>query len=186
MGNTASLLGGSTYHHMFGINDQQNPSNGTLAIIKDRLLGVDYIFLDEVSMLSCWNMFRISERLSHITGCPEPFDGLNIIFVGDSAQLPPAIGGENTSLYSHVIGTRSTTKSDQEAALGKAYWHQVTTVIILQQNMHQREQTSKDKAFRNALENMRYKDCTLENLAFLRSLISIPTPGCRSIADDDF
>jgi hypothetical protein len=185
-GNAAALLGGSTYHHLFGINDLQQLSNATIGIIKDRLVGIDYIFFDEVSMLSCRDLFRISERLSLIMNCSLPFGGLNFIFAGDFAQLPPAIGGENTSLYSHTVGIRSTTKNDQEAALGKAYWHQVNTIVILRKNMRQQEQSKDDKAFRTALENMRYKDCTPADLAFLRTRISKTIPGSSSIADDEF
>ena len=60
-----------------------------------------------------------------------PFGGINIIFAGDFAQLPP-VGG--ASLYSGTVGTQvdSGQKSHhQEAAIGKALWHQVTTVVIL-------------------------------------------------------
>ena len=46
-----SLLGGSTYHYMFGINEHF----GTLsnfANVLSRLSSVDYMFFDEVSMMS--------------------------------------------------------------------------------------------------------------------------------------
>ena len=63
---------------------------GQLAHIKTRLQGVDYVFLDEVSMLSCCDMYKISERLPKINNNAEsPFGGLNMIFAGDFAQLPP-------------------------------------------------------------------------------------------------
>ena len=185
MGNAASLLRGSTYHHMFSINDQQTLSNPTLMMIKDRLLGVDYIFLDEVSMLSCRDMFHISEQLNQITGCSEPFGGLNFIFAGDFPQLPPAISSEHSSLYSHTVGTKSMSKNAQEAALGKAYWHQVDTVVILKKNMWQQEQLKDDKAFRVALKNMHYKDCTPADIAFLHRLVSQPIPGCCSVTSQN-
>jgi hypothetical protein len=34
--------------------------------------------------------------------------------------------------------------SDQESAIGKALWHQVTTVVILRQNMRQKGITEED------------------------------------------
>jgi hypothetical protein len=52
-GVAAALLNGSTYHSILGINDGEFISAKTLAQIKARLGGVDYIFLDEVSMISC-------------------------------------------------------------------------------------------------------------------------------------
>lgn len=55
---------------MFGFNsDSAQTSNIQLAQVKSRLEGVDYVFFDEVSMLS--------------------FGGLNMIFAGNFAQLPP-------------------------------------------------------------------------------------------------
>lgn len=103
---------------MFGFNsDSAQTSNIQLAQVKSRLEGVDYVFFDEVSMLS--------------------FGGLNMIFAGNFAQLPPVIGHEHSSLYSHTVGMNATSLRDQEAAIGKALWHQVTTIIILRQNMRQ-------------------------------------------------
>jgi hypothetical protein len=185
-GNAASLLGGSTYHHMFGISDQQRSMKKQLPVLKDRLVGVSYIFLDEVSMLSCRDLYRISERLSLISGCDDVFGGMNLIFAGDFAQLPPAIGHENASLYSRTVGTKGTTLHDQESGLGKSFWHQVNTVVILRQNMRQREQSVKDAKFRQALENMRFKDCTPADVAFLRTRISSSIPGRPCILDNEF
>ena len=141
-GSAAALLQGSTYHSMFGINSDEKRT-GTSAIqlaqVKERLEGVQYIFLDEVSMLSCRDMYLISARLARVMNNLEaPFGGLNIIFAGDFAQLPPVIGHEHASLYSRSVGKDPTSLRQQEAAIGKALWHQVTTVVILRQNMRQR------------------------------------------------
>ena len=124
-GSAASLLGGSTYHYMFGINDNSDQiSNVQLAQVKSRLEGVQYIFLDEVSMLSCRDMYHISARLARVLNNAEtPFGGMNMIFAGDFAQLPPAIGQENASLYSRTVGSHSTDRLDQESSIGKALWH---------------------------------------------------------------
>ena len=46
-GTAATLLGGSAYHSMFGINDQIE--NAGLAQMKARLLAVKYVFFDNVS-----------------------------------------------------------------------------------------------------------------------------------------
>jgi hypothetical protein len=99
-GSAAALLGGSMYHYMFGINSDSCKTTGVqLAQIKSRLQGVDYVFLDEVSMLSCQDMYKISERLTTINNNDaSPFEGLNMIFAGDFAQLPPPIGKENAAL----------------------------------------------------------------------------------------
>ncbi|KAF8574577.1 hypothetical protein K439DRAFT_1372045 [Ramaria rubella] len=82
-----------------------------------------------------------------------------MILCGDFAQLPLV---RAKALYSPDVGhlnTGATTK-EQENAMGKAIWHQFTTVVILRENMRQQLQTREDITFRAALENMRYKDCT--------------------------
>jgi hypothetical protein len=131
-------------------------------------------------------MYRISSQLAKVmNNASVPFGGMNIIFAGDFAQLPPPMGGENVSLCSRIIGGVST-KLRQQEAMGRALWHQVTTVVILRQNMRQTQQTENDKRFRTALENMRYKDCTPQDIAFLRSCITSNLPGRQSICQSQF
>ena len=188
-GTAAALLAGSTYHYMFGLNEKadENISNNQLAQLRSRLQGVDYIFFDEVSMLSCRDMYRISTRMAKIFNEAElPWGGINMIFAGDFAQLPPALGQENASLYSRKVGFTSTSCSEQESAIGKALWHQVTTVVILRENMRQRLQTKEDIQLRQALTNMRYKACIPEDIVFLRSRISSNLPGRLSVKDKEF
>ncbi|KDR75356.1 hypothetical protein GALMADRAFT_25856, partial [Galerina marginata CBS 339.88] len=64
-GTAAALLCGSTYHYILGLRDDDDYISGNLlAQIKERLQGVDFIFFDEVSMLSCYDLYRICERLA--------------------------------------------------------------------------------------------------------------------------
>lgn len=186
-GTAASLLGGSTYHYLFGINEATTVSKMQLAQVKSRLTGVDYVFFDEVSMLSCRDLCRIGTRLSQISNeLTVPFGGFNMLFAGDFAQLPPVIGGEHASLYSRTVGSNTNSIKDQEAAIGKSAWHQITTVVILRQNMRQRTQTPQDAELRCALENMRYKACTPADIAFLRSRIASSLPGKPKLSDPTF
>ena len=71
-------------------------------------------------------------------------------------------------------------------AMGRALWHQVNIVVILRQNMRQRTQTQEDDKLCKALENMRYKDCSLVDIQFLRSHITSQLPGRPSITDPEF
>lgn len=187
-GAAAALLNGSTYHSVLGISDGEFISAKTLANIRARLDGVDYMFLDEVSMLSCRDMYKISSQAAKARGVhDEPFGGINFIFAGDFAQLPPARSG--AALYSGSVGTRLTYElnvAQQEAAIGKALWHQVTTVVILRQNMRQAQQSTDDNKLRNALENMRYKACTPEDIIFLRSRIAGKGPNDPKLAQKRF
>lgn len=187
-GSAAALLGGSTYHYMFGISETSKGfSNVKMAQVKSRLLGVRYIFLDEVSMLSCRDMYTISARLARVMDEVElPFGGMNMIFAGDFAQLPPVIGGEHASLYSRTVGCNVKQLGQQEAALGKALWHQVTTVVILRQNMRMLSLNEPDCRFRQALVNMRYKACTPADVQYLRTRISSNAMGRSCVTEKKF
>src|ERR1700730_7235406 len=65
-GTAAALNNGSTYHSFLGIQvgGSQNQKSENMAIeqLKERLQGVDYIFLDEVSMLACHELYKISSQ----------------------------------------------------------------------------------------------------------------------------
>lgn len=78
-----------------------------------------------------------------------------MVFSSDFAQLPPAVGGEHVSLYSRSIGNLSTDMKSQEEAVGKALWHQITTIVILCENMQQNKQSTEDAKLRAALEQTR-------------------------------
>jgi hypothetical protein len=140
----------------------------SLAQVHVNLEGVDYIFLDEVLMLSCRDLYRISVQCAKAKGEPnEPFGGINFIFAGDFAQLPPAMNA--IPLYSKQFTNHldaGQTINQQETAIGMALWHQVTTVVILWENMRQRFQSEEDSKFTKALENMRYKACTPDDIQF--------------------
>ena len=152
-GNAAALVGGSTYHSILGLNDKGS-FTVSLAKVRSRLDGVDYTFLDEVSMLSCHDMYKISVQLAKAFNEPnKPFGGMNFVFAGDFGQLPP-VGGESISLYSGNIGVNiysGLSHYGQESAIGKALWHQVTTVVILRENMRQNYNLWKMQSFAKLL-----------------------------------
>ena len=132
-------------------------------------------------------MYRINVQLAKVFEIADvPFGGLNMVFSGDFAQLPPVVGGEHVSLFSRSIGSLSTDMKSQEEAVGKALWHQITTVVILRENMRQSKQSVEDSKLRAALENMRYKACKPEDIAFLRTRISSNLPGRPSICQEQF
>jgi ATP-dependent exoDNAse (exonuclease V) alpha subunit len=51
--------------------------------------GVDYLVVDEVSMIGCHLLLKISEALNDARENQTPFEGINIVFIGDFSQLPP-------------------------------------------------------------------------------------------------
>jgi Helitron helicase-like domain at N-terminus/PIF1-like helicase len=187
-GSAAALLNGSTYHSVLNIGSDRARNDATSQInVRERLDGVDYIFLDEISMVACHELYQISASLAKARNMTEtPFGGLNMIFAGDFAQLKPVFG---SPLYSHTVGTSldaSMSVRSQQSAIGKALWHQVTTVVILRQNMRQKSQSSEDARFRTALENMRYAQCTQDDIEFLKTRIAGKDAGQPNIAKKRF
>jgi hypothetical protein len=194
-GTAAALLNGSTYHSILGIRSFSNSGeeesvkneNSIIREVQQRLQGVDYIFIDEISMIACHELYAISSQLSKVMNeHNKPFGGKNIILAGDFAQLPPTNG---SPLYSNVVSkdqTNSMSKRDQESTIGKILWHQMTTVVILTQNMRQTEMSEEDKKFRIALSNMRYAACTSDDLEFLETLRANGNNGGKSTLDPNF
>ena len=103
-GSAAALLSGSTYHSVLNIgSDRAKNSLASQINVRERLDGVNYIFLDEISMVACHELYQISASLAKARNMTETsFGGLNMIFAGDFAQLKPVFG---SPLYSHTVGT---------------------------------------------------------------------------------
>ena len=183
-GTVAALLNGSTYHSVFKIPRDTKSKNqddidgivaegSSLAAVNERLQGVDYIFLDEISMVSCNDLQQLATQAAKARNIHDStFGGLSVITAGDFTQLPPTTG---PSLYSNLVDTTmrsAVTIQSQNAVLGKILWHQFNIVVILRQNMRQKEQTEDDDKLRTALSNMRYGACTTQDVSFLRSRIA--------------
>ncbi|KAJ3935822.1 MAG: hypothetical protein NXY57DRAFT_1046468 [Lentinula lateritia] len=59
--------GGSTYHFLLGFNNKvEEVGQATMAQVCARLDGVQYMILDELSMLSCYDLYRISAQLCKV------------------------------------------------------------------------------------------------------------------------
>ncbi|PBK59984.1 hypothetical protein ARMSODRAFT_898636 [Armillaria solidipes] len=93
-----------------------------------------------------------------------------MIFAGDFAQLPPAMGGESVSLYGSCDGMYASSKQSQEMAMGKAIWHQVTTVVILRQNMRQTLQTPDDDRISGHRGAPKITDKEFQNVSIITGL----------------
>jgi len=135
-GTAAALLHGLTYHSFLGVPIDGQPAlrneMTSNSLVQARLDRVEYIFLDEVSMVLCDNNYKSSAPLPRaLNEFDLPYGGINMIFSRDFAQLSPVFG---SALYSGTVGTKlisHRTIQGQKAAIGKALWHQVTTIGIL-------------------------------------------------------
>jgi ATP-dependent DNA helicase PIF1 len=172
-GTAAALLNEDTYHHFLGLRSENPKDNVILnkytSVLKakKRMVGVEYIFIDECSMLSCKSLFYINERLAKVSqNFEESFRGFNMIFAGDFAQLPPVGGIKLYKDCSAAALSASLNKFNEQAIVGHFLWHQVTTAVILTRNMRQTVEGSKEASFRTALVNMHYASCTDKDIHF--------------------
>jgi len=159
-GIAAKNINGTTLHTALALNQfQKNRKRGngkTKANLIAMWIGVDYLFIDEISMIGCALLLQIHEALVDAKGCTEPFGGVNVIFAGDFAQLPPV---SQTKLFSRVKSAKETT------IFGQLLWRSVTTVVMLTQQM--RQGGAGNERFVEMLSRLRDGRCTRDDYDLL-------------------
>lgn len=92
-GVAALNAGGQTIHSFFGVPpriinlDEIKPRNKLRAILRR----VDFIVIDEISMVRADLLDAVDQTLRVNRGRNEPFGGVPMLFVGDFLQLPPIV-----------------------------------------------------------------------------------------------
>lgn len=93
-GKAAFLIGGNTLHSAFALPLMESTNMPDLPMdvannLRQQLLHVKLIIVDEISMVGSTMFSRIDTRLRQITGVNDNFGGVSIITVGDFLQLSP-------------------------------------------------------------------------------------------------
>lgn len=166
MGIAAKNVGGMTLHAAlcFGKGKKGAQSKEELVSM---WTGVDFLLIDEVSMISCEFLIDISEVLSKAKGNTDPFGGVNIIFAGDFAQLPPILQSRLYADPKSKYGKGSERK--EKKILGRLLWLMVDTVVELTINM--RQQGPENFRFSELLRRLRTGNCTDSDYELLQSRI---------------
>ncbi|KAF8054264.1 hypothetical protein FPV67DRAFT_1378557, partial [Lyophyllum atratum] len=125
-------------------------------------------------MIGCKFMTKISDALSTAKGNAGIFGGINVIFAGDFAQLPPV--GE-TRLYAR-LKTKGQNPAAQEVIMGKVLWNSVRTVVCLEEQHRQPGQANSQ--FVQLLQRLREGRCTAHDVCILKSRIMSPTTFDRN------
>ena len=168
MGVAARNISGTTLHASLLINQRHGVKTGSktkrdlAAIWKN----VDYLFIDEVSMISCDFLTKIHDALVDAKGNTAPFGGMNVIFTGDFAQLSPVSG---KSLYAHLDITRCATTQTQKKIFGRLLWLSIKTVVLLKQIV--RQHGPENSAFIHLLLRLREGRCTRDDFDLLQSRV---------------
>ena len=155
---------GMTLHSALCLNKINKRSNKGKSDLIAMWRNVDYLIIDEVSMIGCQLMLQIHEVLCEVKENTDPFGGVNIIFVSDFAQLPP-IG--DMKLYSQLQKDKVGTVPSQKNMFGKLLWLSVNKVVILEELIRQNAQD--DAQFTQLLARLRLGSCTDHDYEFLTS-----------------
>ena len=165
-GIAAQNIEGVTIHSALALSafrGEKMPPNTAATLIK-RWADVDFLFIDEYSMIGCQMLYKIHLALTIAKECSKPFGGINVIFAGDFAQLP-AVG--DTRLYTKFGDKRSTgnEKAHTTAMYGKLLWLSIRNIVILQSVERQRGTGA--EALISLLDRLRMGKCTNEDYNFL-------------------
>ena len=118
-GVAALLLNGQTIHSWSGLKIQKGPfdrstiykimekeNRGWEAFVKPKLVNVDCLIIDEISMLPSYFLTNLDLLLRVVRKSEEAFGGVQIVFVGDFLQLPPVVKkGEKNLLGQPLDGS---------------------------------------------------------------------------------
>jgi hypothetical protein len=181
-GVAARNISGMTLHAALGMGQHGESTKKSGKALRDLMSmwdGVDYLFVDEVSMVGCTMLYNISVALCAAKGeANTAFGGVNMIFAGDFYQLPP-VG--QTRLYAHVeknIGRKkkkssgirtvaASTESGKKNICGKLLWLTVKTVVLLTEPM--RQIGPENEEFVSLLNRLRYGRCTNADFELLNT-----------------
>jgi ATP-dependent exoDNAse (exonuclease V) alpha subunit len=111
--------------------------------VKERILGLEFLVIEEISMLSDSDFDTISEYLSIVRKNAAPFGGIKMIFVGDFCQLAPV---------------------EAEYCFESREWKRLNPTTI---NLSTLVRQSEDSIFQGILQRSRFGNVTTEDIELL-------------------
>jgi superfamily I DNA and/or RNA helicase len=156
------LINGTTLHSFSHLPiDKKNKcplSPAVLRTFQKSLEGVSHLIIDEMTMMSQETLYFLDVRMREGKASSLPFGGMNILLVGDTAQLPPVQG---LCLWARP------TKSSAIEITGAALYMLFNTVYTLKINYRQRSTAGAQLAV--FLEEMRNGVLSSTDYEFLLS-----------------
>ncbi|GIY76445.1 ATP-dependent DNA helicase [Caerostris darwini] len=95
-GVAARLIGGSTLHRLLKLPVQKDGvivsmsllTGNYLRVMRQLWQNVEFLFIDEISMVPYEMLFMIDSRLRQLKSPNACFGGINVLLIGDLMQLP--------------------------------------------------------------------------------------------------
>jgi PIF1-like helicase len=169
-GSAANLIGGSTIDSVckFSRRDRSDMNLGDYeedrpSSINNSWNTIRFLIIDEVSMVGCHKLSRISKALQRAKHSTLPFGGLFVLFGGDFHQLPPI---QDKCLYHNTPhkGSIPGKKRDISYREGFQLWKEVTnTTVLLTQNYR-----AVDQSLAETLERLRVGNITSLDIDLLK------------------
>jgi len=152
-GLSAYLIRGRTIHSYLGIGlGKKSPEIMAQFVMKKnkplfkRLIALDMLLIDEISMIDAELFEKISVFLSIIRNNPLPFGGVQLLLSGDFAQLPPI--------------------SRKYCFDAPCFKDAKIQTILLEELVRQED----DMVFKSVLEELRWGTCSKHTLKILKAL----------------
>jgi ATP-dependent DNA helicase PIF1 len=155
-GRAAHNVGGMTLHKLLsiGVNEDAHVPDlkgNALNALQERLKDMQYLIIDEISMVGCKGFELIDRRLRQAK-CEATllFGGINLIVVGDMKQLPPICDTE-------LSDYRNDRRYSERVRTGMYAFDCIENVVILEKVMRQSDPAQ--QAFRDMLMRLRSGEC---------------------------
>ena len=163
-GKAAFNVNGVTIHSLLTLrvkpSSQKDLVGQSLVNLQERLLGIEYIIIDEYSMIGQKTLGWIDRRCRQSSGKKECiFGGKSIILTGDPGQLPPVC---DKPLY-HCK------PSGAAAEQGYFTYNMFEKVVILSVNQRVKGSNPSQALFRNLLGRLRNGEPTKDDWKLLLS-----------------
>ncbi|QRV90748.1 Helitron helicase-like domain at N-terminus [Ceratobasidium sp. AG-Ba] len=167
-GIAASLIDGNTLHtlcRLMSLDRNNQLSQKALDELRRIWKDVEYLIIDEISMVSRDKLAKIDLVLQAAKECSLPFGGIHVILAGDFHQFPPVVSAANAPLY----WPNDFSEDSQDTQLdidGRNTYLKFRTVVLLQEQIR-----TTDNTWHQVLQHARHGSCTPEDLATIRGLI---------------
>ena len=154
-GKASFNVNGVTIHSFLKLpvtsNSYKDLSGQSLVHLQEKLLGVDYIIIDEYSMLGQSTFGWIDRRCRQATGLKQClFGGKSIILIGDPAQLPPVC---DKPLYHSY-------PSNEVGEQGHFAYLMFNKVVVLTENQRVKGSDPAQSSFKQLLSRLRNGETT--------------------------
>ncbi|CCO34495.1 ATP-dependent helicase RRM3 [Rhizoctonia solani AG-1 IB] len=170
-GIAATLIEGSTLHQLALLHLCGKVSKKTIERLRTIWEPVEYLIIDEISMVSKKILAEISQMISigkqkeGENNSTVAFGGVNVIIAGDFHQFPPVIGGSGNGALYTPIGPTATNKM----LIGRLIYEQFRTVVLLKKQFR-----VEDESWSGVLARARHGKCTAKDLTAIKGLILDP------------